>query len=317
MKIPAILLAILVVSMPVATALLIVPDSVKSRDVSESGALIEWSTNVPADGTVEYGASMAGMSTVPETGGDTISHQVQVSGLASGKKYFYRVISTDDYDIKTSNYYGFTTRLGAPSGLKVSDSAYNSVTLEWTAVDGAAKYRVYRDSTYIGQATSDTYAATGLQEEHEYSFEVSAVDTSDRESARSSPLTATTGIRDIEISFIQVSGVTDRAATVSWKTDEAAECMLLYGISTQLGQHEETPSGTEHSITLSGLSSNMMFYYAIKCKETQTEQQSFRTLSEPGEQAISGLVASDITRNSATITLIKRYCGKFILLPKV
>jgi hypothetical protein len=58
------------------------------------------------------------------------------------------------------------------------------VVLQWTAVTGAAGYRIYRDATLVGQETSTSFAATSLTNGTTYGFSVTAYNVAG-ESARS------------------------------------------------------------------------------------------------------------------------------------
>lgn len=68
--------------------------------------------------------------------------------------------------------------LKAPTGVKVTSTTANSVTLSWNKVDGAGYYRVYRSgsSTNVGatDAANSTITISGLQPNTEYSFQVAA-----------------------------------------------------------------------------------------------------------------------------------------------
>lgn len=69
------------------------------------------------------------------------------------------------------------------------------VTLSWDASSGATKYDIYKksgaDYPYLAQTTSTSYNVTGLNNGTAYSFKVSALDNSDRESAATSAVTVT------------------------------------------------------------------------------------------------------------------------------
>ena len=111
----AIVMAALVVTMPVS-ALAIDAGSVRASSVTSGTAVIEWTTDVPADGKVEYGTNINSMVTVPETGGLKTSHEVFLSGLSQGQMYYYRVISSDGTVPASSNYFQFSTLLAKVSG---------------------------------------------------------------------------------------------------------------------------------------------------------------------------------------------------------
>jgi hypothetical protein len=63
--------------------------------LTTSSAFVRWSTDVPADGQVDYGLTMAyELSTPVDQVADT-RHDMQLTGLAPGSVYHYRVRSRD------------------------------------------------------------------------------------------------------------------------------------------------------------------------------------------------------------------------------
>ena len=63
--------------------------------LTTSSALVRWSTDVPADGQVDYGVTTAyELSTPVDQVADT-QHDMQLTGLAPGSVYHYRVRSRD------------------------------------------------------------------------------------------------------------------------------------------------------------------------------------------------------------------------------
>jgi hypothetical protein len=69
----------------------------------------------------------------------------------------------------------------APVGLKVTGATKNSITLVWTTVTGAVKYKIYRAVTstgqyqYVDETEYGTYTVADLSPAHTYYFKVSSV----------------------------------------------------------------------------------------------------------------------------------------------
>ncbi|MFG1806788.1 PHB depolymerase family esterase [Streptomyces sp. NPDC049040] len=82
--------------------------------------------------------------------------------------------------------------LPAPTGLAVSGTTGSSVSLSWTAVSGAASYRVFRGGMQVGSPTSSSYTDTGLAAGTAYSYTVAAVDSSGTAGPASTAVGATT-----------------------------------------------------------------------------------------------------------------------------
>ncbi|MFF1259481.1 MULTISPECIES: PHB depolymerase family esterase [unclassified Streptomyces] len=82
--------------------------------------------------------------------------------------------------------------LPAPTGLTATATTDTSASLSWTAVDGAASYRVYRGGTQVGSPSSTSFTDTGLAPGTTYSYTVAAVDGSGAVGASSTGAQATT-----------------------------------------------------------------------------------------------------------------------------
>ncbi|WP_326654382.1 MULTISPECIES: PHB depolymerase family esterase [unclassified Streptomyces] len=80
----------------------------------------------------------------------------------------------------------------APSGLTSTGATQTSITLSWTAVDGAAGYAVYRDGTRIATPSGAPFTDTGLSPGTRHDYSVAARDAAGADGVRSGPVTATT-----------------------------------------------------------------------------------------------------------------------------
>ncbi|MDP2370793.1 PHB depolymerase family esterase [Rhodoferax sp.] len=84
--------------------------------------------------------------------------------------------------------------LPAPTGVTASNATASSMTINWSAVTGAASYNVYRNSnkTNALPVTAISFNDTGLAAATTYSWSVKAADSSGAEGAASASVTATT-----------------------------------------------------------------------------------------------------------------------------
>ncbi len=69
--------------------------NVQTASITTSSSQVVWSTNVPANSSVDYGTTTAYGNGTPVDSGMVTSHQVTLSGLAAGTTYYYQVNSTD------------------------------------------------------------------------------------------------------------------------------------------------------------------------------------------------------------------------------
>ena len=88
---------------------------VSAGSVTASAATISWTTDTPADTTVEYGTTTAYGATA-STPGAVTSHTQGLTGLGSGTVYHYRVLSRDAYgQVSVSGDATFTTVTAVPT----------------------------------------------------------------------------------------------------------------------------------------------------------------------------------------------------------
>ncbi|HET7206523.1 MAG TPA: choice-of-anchor D domain-containing protein [Terriglobales bacterium] len=69
--------------------------NVQAAPTSTSAAQIVWTTNVPADSSVDYGTTTSYGTSTSVNSTMVTTHQVTISGLAAGTTYYYQVNSTD------------------------------------------------------------------------------------------------------------------------------------------------------------------------------------------------------------------------------
>jgi hypothetical protein len=83
-----------------------------------------------------------------------------------------------------------------PANLRVTGTTTSSVSLAWNASTddiGVTGYQVLRGTTVAGNPTGLTFTDTGLAQNTTYSYTVRALDASGKQSAASTPVSATTG----------------------------------------------------------------------------------------------------------------------------
>ncbi|MGW0854512.1 extracellular catalytic domain type 1 short-chain-length polyhydroxyalkanoate depolymerase [Streptomyces sp. NPDC002690] len=83
-------------------------------------------------------------------------------------------------------------KLPAPAGLAAGTTTGTTVPLTWSAVQGAASYRVYRGGTQVGTPTTTSFTDTGLTSATSYTYTVAAVAADGTVGTSSAAVTATT-----------------------------------------------------------------------------------------------------------------------------
>src|SRR6266700_2327574 len=109
--------------------------NVQTGSVTTSSSQVVWTTNVPANSSIDYGTTTVYGNSTPVNSAMVTSHQMTLSGLAAGTTYYYQVNSTDS---KGNNGHGgnkFNTGGFSLSGTINPAAAGNGATV---ALSGAA-----------------------------------------------------------------------------------------------------------------------------------------------------------------------------------
>jgi hypothetical protein len=226
-------------------------------------ALVKWTTDREADGTVEFSASRnfngGGYAfSQNSTGGPTTEHEIRLIGLEPFTDYSFKVVSTDSLGITgESRSFTFKTKASLPEirNLRVVKVEENAATLAWDTTVPAKALIEYQDQTTGAQnsvgrptlATSHQMRLADLTLGTRYvAFVISENGGGDR--VRSQPIQFIT-VRDIASPII--SNVTNESTLfpgsesriqtiIEWITDEPASCVMTY--------REGVAGGTEPTV---------------------------------------------------------------------
>lgn len=182
-------------------------------------------------------------------------------------------------DVNTSEIKASISSILSPQNLSASQGSYRKINLTWTTVSNAKQYLIYKanspydDFEKVGETS-------GNVNEFEYSvesgttcwFRVSAVSYSEEESSLSSYVSGSSmaipNITSIDL------GTDGTSSTVTWwlsncksQTYENSVNFAIYCYkSDKLTQVGDTlyASGTERSVTFSGLEKKSTYYYLVK-----------------------------------------------------
>ena len=161
------------------------------------------------------------------------------------------------------------------------NNAVDSCILEWnnvnesmTKVGSGANVSCYKNKTGLGDSN--------------YSFKVYANDSVNNFASTSERVVVVDTTAPI-ITNENATSITSSSANIVWNTDENANSSVNYGTNTGLGNIEDESSFvTSHSIILSGLTANTLYYYNVtSCDAAEncntTGPYNFTTLtSSPG-----------------------------------
>jgi hypothetical protein len=157
-------------------------------------------------------------------------------------------------------------------------NAYNGkIYLSWNpATDnvGIAFYRIYRDNTYLTQVNTLDYLDSGLNNDQIYSYQISAVDTSDNKGEKSNPASATPteGIDDVNPSKVTgpiVTDAKDGKLNLEWNLATDNVAVDFYNIYRD-GSLLNTEESTTYQDT--DLNNNQEYCYEISAVDTSANE---------------------------------------------
>ena len=166
--------------------------------------------------------------------GTTTSTSYVNTGAAVGKTYYYRVKAVNSAGTSAySNIVSGTARTPAPAAPVLkggTSSASGKPQLTWAAVNGAAKYDVYRsnraDGTFskVGSTDKTTYVNTGAAKGVTYFYKIRAVGASGASGFSNTVAIHVAGVVKAPAAVV-LSGIKADAAgiTVTWKTTANAD----------------------------------------------------------------------------------------------
>ena len=307
------------------------PAAVTATDVTETTAKVTWDEASDNVGVVGYNVYVNENKVNDELVTGT---EYDLTGLAEETEYTVTVTAVDaaGNESARSEAATFTTEKAkdmeaptVPSGVTVTDITETRATVSWEASTDnveVAGYNVYVNDTKVNAApvTGTTYDLTGLTEETEYTVMVTAVDTSENESARSEAVTFTTlkteEPKDTEAptapANVRTSDVTETTAKVAW--DEASDNVGVVGYNVYVNEtkvNDELVTGTEYDLT--GLTEETEYTVNVTAVDAEgnesvrSEAVTFTTLKteEPADTEAptvpANVKASEITYTKATI----------------
>lgn len=203
-------------------------------------ALVTWSTNRGSSSFVKYGKSSGDYGTEVGTSDQLSSHQISLTGLDPGTKYYYKVLWTDeDGNNGESDELTFTTN-PAPlvSTVKVTDRGLYSAYVEF-GLNHASKATVYYGKTvdYGSQQAITTSSAESiytvkldnLEDGSKYHLKIAAEDeegnlfNSDDYEFETLPVPKVNGIK-----VQQVKGAATATVRLVWQSNTDISSVVTY-----------------------------------------------------------------------------------------
>ena len=209
-----------------------IPASVEAT-ASDSLVSLSWNASAGANGYRIYrdGSLRAEVSEL----------SYQDTSASNGATYVYQLSSYNSGgESAKSSELSLTLIPDAPTNLAAT-TAYQEVSLSWSAASGATSYNIYRDGSEIASSDSASYTDSGLSNDNTYSYSVSAVNAGGESSASSAldvyvpisidpeaPFLAEYNVdkNQVELSFSQQDNVSYRLIR-SFESDCTLDTLLL------------------------------------------------------------------------------------------
>ncbi len=297
-----------------------------SSGVTNTQAVISWTSSEAADSQVEYGTSVSYGKSTSLNSSKVTSHLQTLNNLTANTSYHYRVKSRDAAGNQAlSADYTFATLATDPappviSGVKATGISSKAATVSWLTNEVSDSQVEYGASDAYGSVTnlstarvsSHSQTLNGLSSSATYHYRVKSRDPAGN-LAVSTDYTFTTLVEDLAppvISGVQVSAVTSKGATVSWTTNESSDSQIQYGTTVSYGKTTalNTTRTTSHSQTLSGLSANTSYHFSVKSRDpagnlgVSGDYTLTTTPLDTTPPVISAVQTSAITTKAATVS---------------
>ena len=276
-----------------------------------SSMTLGWETDEVADSFVRFGLD-EGVEELVGSGANVQNHRVTLTNLEPGKKYFYRVESSDaSGNGATRSALGVITTsaeidLAPPRFIVepvVAAKTDEEVVLRWRTDEAASASIRYiaADDEAVNRViderrTTQQVTITNLEPDTQYEFAIDLYDASQNQSSESFVATLRTDsgpdlIPPRILDGPSVVAITDVAATVIWTTDEIADSYVDFDSSPYLGSViGSTDDVLEHRVRLTNLSPSTTYNFRVGSSDradngpTASEVVSFETLAEPDRQ---------------------------------
>lgn len=251
---------------------------VTSGNITETTATISWTTDQPANSTVNYGNTTEMLLSTSDSNFFS-NHTITLTELEPATLYYYQVSSIDSGgNPAVSDMGNFTTDPYSPtiSGVSVGNITDTSAIITWTTdrlADSTVNYGANFtlnltafDSSFV---SDHSITLTGLTPSTLYYFEVSSTNPYGNitiDNKNEAFYSFTTGL---VISGVSAGNITDTSAIITWTTDQPGDSTVNYGNSTDLGSTLYSGNlTTNHVVNLTGLTPGTLYYYEVSSTDT-------------------------------------------------
>ncbi len=298
------------------------PPQVTGQEIcgfADTTATICWRTNWPATSQVEYGTTTAYGGSTPVSTDLVLSHEIDVTPLATETTYHCRAVSVDAFGNRVvSGDMTFTTNPLRPiiTEVTVVDTTETTATITWLTSTPSSSQAEYGTTTAYGSIAG---AASELALEHElvienlepdelYHFCALSTDVYGQDASSDDHVFVTRPDEFPDALVIEELGIIDvmpDEATVWWTTSQPATSLVEYGVDETYGLSAlDFEYVAFHELTLPGLDVGTVYHYRVLSINAGggvalTDDATFET--PPSALEIGPVTIVDLTPSAFTV----------------
>ncbi len=283
----------------------------KVNSITTKQATINWSTDRVSDSKVAYGKGSSDFyNEEPSNSDQTTSHEITLTSLDPGTRYYYKVKWTDgDGNTGESKTQSFETD-PAPSvaSVNVSSAGIDSALIDFKLKDASKATIVYGESTAYGGTIStasltgdSTYSAriAGLKDGTQYHYKIILEDSEgDKYEFEDHVFTTLPRPHISNVRVQQVKNSAQPSILVSWDTNtEISSIITYYPENDSSGSKDKVDTKMtkgSHEMLVEDLKPQMPYLLVVKGtdkagNEATSDSQKFTTASDTRPPVISNL----------------------------
>jgi RHS repeat-associated protein len=293
------------------------PSGLSVTGTTTTSVSLSWRAST---GTVTGYAVYENGATTPVTTTSGTGTTATVTGLSPSTTYTFTIAALGAGGTAGSQSTSVTATTNMlppapPTGLTVTGTTDNSVTLSWTAPSGTVSgYSVYENggSTSVASSTSTSATVTGLNASQTYTFTVEATNAGGSSTPSASVSATTAAPPPAAPTGLTVTGTTSSSVSLSWTAPSGPVTgyYVYQVVQTIIGPTQEqlsnvTVTGTTAVVT--GLSRSTSYTldvagYNISGTGSYSSTVTARTGSTSAPGAPTGLTVTGVTSSSVSLS---------------
>lgn len=283
-----------------------------ASSITTKRATLSWSTDRTCDSKISYGKKSGDYyDEEPSNSIQTTDHEIKLTSLDPGKKYYYRAKWTDEDGNTGQSEEKTLTTDDAPTvqEVKISTVGINHAVLKFTT-KGSSKAKVYYGKSTefggtkeISTSTSEAEYSTelsGLEDGTKYYFKINTFDAEEDEyEGTILDFTTLPRPRISNVKIQQVKGTAQPTVLITWETNTEVSSIITYSPEgdSNASRDEvkvELVKGT-HKMILQSLTAHTRYNLLVRGNdkagnEASSDTHSFTTATDTRPPLISDLV---------------------------